>query len=303
MEFADPQCPYCADWAKTSLPTIVRRYVRTGKVRIVFDGMAFVGADSDTALRTALAAGRQGRFWNVIELLFENQGTENTGWVTDSLLRSIGAAVPGLDAQRMLDERTSSDVESALANAAVARAARRREPDAVVRRRQDRRAASARPAAEPRPLGADAVARRRPRRMSDRRLRAAILVLSALGAGIAAYLTVAHLAHVRVACATGGCETVQTSRYAELAGVPVAALGLAALPRPRRERRAPGPTSPARSASRPRSAGLAFAGYLLYVQAAVLGAYCQWCLASDALLCLLAPATLLRVVRADPPGG
>ncbi len=117
VEFADPQCPYCAEWAKSSLPTIVRTYVRTGKVRLVFDGMAFVGADSDTALRTALAAGRQGRFWNVIELLFENQGTENTGWVTDSLLRSIGAAVPGLDAQRMLDERTSSDVESALANA------------------------------------------------------------------------------------------------------------------------------------------------------------------------------------------
>jgi hypothetical protein len=39
------------------------------------------------------------------------------------------------------------------------------------------------------------------------------------------------------------------------------------------------------------------------VQAAVLDAYCQWCLASDALLLLLVPVTLLRVVRADPPGG
>ncbi len=138
--------------------------------------------------------------------------------------------------------------------------------------------------------------------MSDRRLRAAILALSTLGAGIAAYLTVAHVAHVRVACATGGCETVQTSRYAELAGVPVAALGLAAY--------LVLAASAASRADLARAlgfatalAGLAFAGYLLYVQAAVLGAYCQWCLASDALLCLLAPATLLRVVRADPPGG
>ena len=117
VEFADPQCPYCGDWAKISLPTIVRDYVRTGKVRIVFDGMAFVGADSLTALRTALAAGQQNRFWNVIGLLYENQGTENTGWVTDSLLGSIGAAVPGLDTRRMLAERDSDAVDRALANA------------------------------------------------------------------------------------------------------------------------------------------------------------------------------------------
>jgi uncharacterized membrane protein len=138
--------------------------------------------------------------------------------------------------------------------------------------------------------------------MSDGRLRAAIVVLSTLGAGIAAYLTVAHVTHVRVACATGGCETVQTSRYAELAGVPVAALGLAAY--------LVLAASAASGADLARAlgfatalAGLAFAAYLLYVQAAVLDAYCQWCLASDALLCLLAPATLLRVVRAGPPGG
>jgi len=114
MEFADPQCPYCAQWAEAALPTIVRRYVRTGKVRIVFNGLAFVGTDSDAALRTAIAAGQQGRFWNVLELLFENQGAENSGWVSDSLLRSIAAAVPGLDAQKMLTERTSLPVERAL---------------------------------------------------------------------------------------------------------------------------------------------------------------------------------------------
>ncbi len=117
LEFADPQCPYCAAWARTALPEVVRRYVRTGKVQIVFNGMAFVGAESATALRTALAAGRQNRFWNVMELLFENQGTENAGWVTEPLLRSIGAAVPGLDTKRMLDERTSAAVDSAIARA------------------------------------------------------------------------------------------------------------------------------------------------------------------------------------------
>lgn len=119
MEFADPQCPYCGEWARLALPDIVSSYVRTGKVRIVFNGMAFVGADSETALRTALAAGRQNRFWNVMELLFENQGGENTGWVTDSLLRSIGDSVPGLDAQKMLDDRGSLAVDRAIQQAAA----------------------------------------------------------------------------------------------------------------------------------------------------------------------------------------
>lgn len=117
IEFADPQCPYCAAWARSALPTIVRRYVRTGKVRILFNGMTFVGADSMTALRTALAAGQQNRFWNVIELFFENQGTENTGWVTDSLVRAIGDSVPGLDATQMLSDRGSAAVDRALSQA------------------------------------------------------------------------------------------------------------------------------------------------------------------------------------------
>ena len=125
VEFADPQCPYCADWARMALPVLVRDYVRTGKIQIVFSGMHFVGPDSETALRTALAAAAQGRFWNVLELLYENQGTENTGWVTDPLLRSIGAAVPGLSTTRMLDERRSPAVERLLAQAdALAQQAR-----------------------------------------------------------------------------------------------------------------------------------------------------------------------------------
>ncbi len=117
VEFADPQCPYCAAWARTALPTVVSRYVRTGKVQIVFNGMTFVGPESLTAMRPALAAGQQARFWNVMELLFENQGTENAGWVTESLLHSIGDAVPGLDTQRMLDARNSAAVERGLARA------------------------------------------------------------------------------------------------------------------------------------------------------------------------------------------
>lgn len=124
VEFADLQCPFCARWMRTELPWIVRSFVRTGLVQVLYGGMAFIGRDSQRALRAALAAGHEGRLWNVVELLFANQGPENGGWVTSSLLRSIGEAVPGLDTTRMLADRSSARVSQELARSvAVASAA------------------------------------------------------------------------------------------------------------------------------------------------------------------------------------
>ena len=112
VEFADLQCPYCAEWARDALPTIVQEYVRSGRVRLVFRGLSFIGEQSETALRAALAAGEQDRLWDVLHGLFLQQGAENGGWVTDSLLRSFGGT--GLDTERMLDSTRSSWVEGQL---------------------------------------------------------------------------------------------------------------------------------------------------------------------------------------------
>lgn len=117
VEYADLQCPFCAQWALDTFPALVQEYVRPGKVKVVFNGLAFVGPDSLPALQSALSAGEQGKLWNVAELIYHNQGEENTGWVTDDLLRSIGEAVPGLDADKMMDGRQSAAVASALADA------------------------------------------------------------------------------------------------------------------------------------------------------------------------------------------
>jgi protein-disulfide isomerase len=117
VEYADFQCPYCADWTADAFPAIVDEYVRQGRVRVVFRGLAFIGSESGSALRTALAAGEQGRLWNVVHLLFRNQGPENGGWVTEDLLVRIGGSVAGLDAARMLEARASVAVERELAAA------------------------------------------------------------------------------------------------------------------------------------------------------------------------------------------
>ncbi len=133
--------------------------------------------------------------------------------------------------------------------------------------------------------------------MTEAPLRVAIATLAAAGAGIAGYLTYTHYADVSIVCVTGGCETVQQSRYAELAGIPVALLGLlgylaigatAAIPR----------AWAVAAGAALALGGLAFSLYLLAVQLHVIDAICQWCVASDVVMLALAGVTIARLARA-----
>jgi protein-disulfide isomerase len=117
VEYADLQCPYCAQWALGALPRLVRDYVHAGKLRIEFRGLAFIGPDSDKALRAALAAGRQDRLWNVVELLYANQGLENSGWASEELIHRIANSVPGLDVERFDADRRLEALDTDMANA------------------------------------------------------------------------------------------------------------------------------------------------------------------------------------------
>lgn len=120
VEYADMQCPYCARWSQDAFPALVRDYVRPGRLRIVFRGLAFLGPESETALRAVLAAGDRDRLWNVSHLLFANQGPENGGWVTDALLRDVGDAVPGLGGEQLLERGDDRRVAEETAAAVVA---------------------------------------------------------------------------------------------------------------------------------------------------------------------------------------
>jgi protein-disulfide isomerase len=120
VEYADLQCPFCAQWSLQTFPELVQEYVRDGRLRIEFRGLSFIGQESEDALRAALAAGAQGKLWNVVDLIYVNQGAENGGWVTDDFLRAVGEAVPGLDVDRMMDERDGSDVTATMDEASAA---------------------------------------------------------------------------------------------------------------------------------------------------------------------------------------
>ncbi len=132
--------------------------------------------------------------------------------------------------------------------------------------------------------------------MTDRKLRAAIALLAIVGIGIAGYLTYAHYADSGVFCIAGGggCEQVQRSRYAELAGVPVALLGLGAYVALLVTALLPGRAAAA-AGTVVALVGAIFSAWLLYAQLALIDAVCQWCLANDVVITLAAVASVIRL--------
>lgn len=130
--------------------------------------------------------------------------------------------------------------------------------------------------------------------MSERTLRAASGALALTGAAVASYLIYVRETGAALACGTGGCETVQSSEYAEIMGVPVAALGLAGFLGLFVAALVPGHL--ARLTQTALSiAALTFTVYLLFVQLLAIGAVCDWCLLVDALTTALAATALLRL--------
>jgi len=118
VEYADLQCPYCAQWTRQALPSLVAEYVRTGHIRIVFRGLAFLGADSELALRMVVAAGAQDKQWDLLESLYRRQGHENSGWVNDELAGASAAA--GVNTEGLEGIAWSAATTRAIARAARA---------------------------------------------------------------------------------------------------------------------------------------------------------------------------------------
>ena len=126
IQFEDLQCPICRSYQEDGFSGIVDDYVRPGKVKLRFAGLVFLGQDSEKALRYALAAGNQGKLWPYVAALYANQGDENSGWVTDSLLRQL-ASENGLDWARLQTDAASAEVTNAM-KVTAAEAARRGVP-------------------------------------------------------------------------------------------------------------------------------------------------------------------------------
>ncbi|HEX6712419.1 MAG TPA: thioredoxin domain-containing protein [Thermoleophilaceae bacterium] len=115
MVFADMQCPFCRQFETQAFPSIVNRYVKSGKLRVVFQPISFIGSDSVVAAKAVAAASQQNKLFDYASAFYANQGEENTGYVTDAFLTKIAKAVPGLNVakwQSALNTEFGTDILS-----------------------------------------------------------------------------------------------------------------------------------------------------------------------------------------------
>ncbi len=110
IEWADPQCPACRTYTEAFFPAVVDEYLRPGTVNTEFRGFPFIGDDSVKAYRFLLAAAEQDKLWDLQETLYRHQGGENDGWVTDDLIRQLGAEIEGLDVDQLFADAERADI-------------------------------------------------------------------------------------------------------------------------------------------------------------------------------------------------
>ena len=108
IEFGDPQCSSCKFFSENVAPDLLSNDVSTGKAKYEFRPYLIIGPDSKPAMKAALAAGEQNRFWNFLQLFYLNQGAENSGYVTDSFLTDIANAAGVPDIGKWNTDRNAS---------------------------------------------------------------------------------------------------------------------------------------------------------------------------------------------------
>jgi protein-disulfide isomerase len=125
--FGDLECPVCQEFTLSTLPTLIEKYVRTGKMKIEYHSLETATRDPETFHTqqiAALAAGKQNLMWAYVELFYHEQGQEDTGYVTEAYLQGLAQQVPGLSLAKWTVARSdptyanqvSTDAQSANAN-------------------------------------------------------------------------------------------------------------------------------------------------------------------------------------------
>jgi protein-disulfide isomerase len=109
--FGDLQCPICREFTEGALPPIIRNQVRAGNVKIQYHSLETATREPEVFQQqqiAALAAGKQSHMWPFIETFYKEQGTEDTGYVTENFIQGIAKQVPGLNLSQWQSDRNNA---------------------------------------------------------------------------------------------------------------------------------------------------------------------------------------------------
>ena len=113
--FADLECPICKDFTLGALPPLIQHWVRGGQLKIEFRSLETATREPEVFRNqqvAALAAGKQNKLWQFVELFYHEQGEEGSGYVTEQYLQNLAQQVPGLS----LTQWTAARSDPALAS-------------------------------------------------------------------------------------------------------------------------------------------------------------------------------------------
>ena len=96
IEFGDYQCFYCNRFFHATEPDIMKNYIETGKVKMIFKDFTIIGQDSINAAHAAHCAQKVGKFWEFHDILYNNWAGENTGWASPKNITGFAKQI-GLD--------------------------------------------------------------------------------------------------------------------------------------------------------------------------------------------------------------
>jgi protein-disulfide isomerase len=116
--FGDLQCPICRDFSLGALPKLLQQQVRTGKLRIEYRSLETATREPEVfkiQQVAALAAGKQNKMWQYIELFYNQQGEESSGYVTEKFLQGIAQQIPGLNLAQWTSDRNDTALPNQVA--------------------------------------------------------------------------------------------------------------------------------------------------------------------------------------------
>jgi protein-disulfide isomerase len=116
--FGDLECPICREFTLGALPSVIQKFVRTGKLRIEYRSLETATREPETfktQQTAALATGKQNKMWYFVELFYHEQGEEDSGYVTEAYLQGLARQVPGLDLTKWATDRNDPELSNQVA--------------------------------------------------------------------------------------------------------------------------------------------------------------------------------------------
>lgn len=113
ISYSEFQCPFCGKFARDTEPTLVKKYVDTGVLRIEWRDFPYLGEESMTSALAGRAAAEQGKFWEFHDAMYADQQPVNGGKLTKDYLRSVAEGA-GLDGEQLVADMDRPELKEAV---------------------------------------------------------------------------------------------------------------------------------------------------------------------------------------------